>query len=108
MSDPVDSLILYALFCLCRDNRHISAATLARAARTTPTRAAAALVSLERAGLVDASRVRLTMLGLARAAAAGAGVGGGGARRAAPTAPKAAHAGSRPAPLAAIGARPLV
>ena len=34
----------------------------------SPTVAAGALVALERAGLVDASRARLTMLGLARAA----------------------------------------
>ena len=70
---------LYALFCLSRDNRRISASTLADALSSggiTPTCAAAALVALERAGLVDASRARLTMLGLATAVRRGQAAGG--------------------------------
>jgi hypothetical protein len=67
---------LYALFCLSRDTRHISASTLAAALSVTPTCAAAALVALERAGLVDASRARLTMLGLAQAVRLGSAAGG--------------------------------
>lgn len=69
---------LYALFCLSRDSRHISASTLAAAlscSGITPTSAAAALVGLERAGLVDASRARLTMLGLATAVRRGPAAG---------------------------------
>lgn len=66
---------LYALFCLSRDSRHISASTLAAALSCTPTSAAAALVGLERAGLVDASRARLTMLGLATAVRRGPAAG---------------------------------
>ncbi len=66
--DHKANAILLALFTLCRETRHISAATLAAAAHTTPTEAARALVALERAGLVDATRARLTMPGLAAAA----------------------------------------
>jgi hypothetical protein len=68
--------ILHALFALSRDTQHISAATLADAVGTTPTRAAATLIALERAGLCDASRARLTMLGLATAARMGSARGG--------------------------------
>jgi len=78
MTDPTNDRILYALYCLSRDTRHISAQTLARAVDVTPTRAARALVALEAAGLVDASRARLTMLGLAKAVAAGADLSGRG------------------------------
>lgn len=67
MEDSLQRRILHALFSLSRDTRHISAATLADAVGTTPTRAASALIALERAGLCDASRARLTMLGLATA-----------------------------------------
>ena len=72
------SRVLIALFVMSRDNRPISAASLARAAALTPTRAAEALIALERAGLVDATRARLTMLGLATAVRCG-GAGAGGA-----------------------------
>src|SRR6185436_20630754 len=65
---PESTQVLIALFELCRNDAHVSARTLAQAVDTTPTRAAAALVELERAGLCDASRARLTMLGLATAA----------------------------------------
>lgn len=78
MTDLTENRILYALYCLSRDTRHISAQTLARAAEVTPTHAARALVALEAAGLVDASRARLTMLGLAKAVSAGADLGGQG------------------------------
>ncbi|HEX2678740.1 MAG TPA: hypothetical protein VHM19_18935 [Polyangiales bacterium] len=69
--------ILYALFCLSRDTRHIDAGELGRAVGVSTTEAARALIALERAGLVDASRARLTMPGLARAAALQAGGAGG-------------------------------
>jgi len=67
MNQATTDRILFALFCLSRDTRHIDATELACAARVTPTAAAQALLLLERAGLVDASRARLTLLGLARA-----------------------------------------
>jgi DNA-binding transcriptional ArsR family regulator len=76
MNQATTDRILFALFCLSRDTRHIDASELARAAGVSPTSAAEALVVLERAGLVDASRARLTMLGLARAAKL-SGAGGG-------------------------------
>jgi hypothetical protein len=76
MEDSLQRRILHALFTLSRDTRHISARTLADAVGTTPTRAASTLIALERAGLCDASRARLTMLGLARAVRASSGAGG--------------------------------
>jgi hypothetical protein len=84
MHDTTDR-ILVALFCLCRDTRPVDASALGQETGQTPTQAARALVALERAGWVDASRARLTMLGLARAAqlAARTGQSGGGPRRAA-------------------------
>jgi hypothetical protein len=72
----IEHQILYALFCLSRDTRHISATTLAAAVSLTPTRAASALLALERRGLCDATRARLTMAGLATAARLGPAAGG--------------------------------
>jgi hypothetical protein len=90
MHDTTDR-ILVALFCLCRDTRPVDASTLGHATGLSPTQAAEALLALERAGWVDASRARLTMLGLARAtqlsARAGHGHGGGGLRLAAVSSP---------------------
>jgi hypothetical protein len=76
MNQATTDRTLFALFCLSRDTRHIDATEIARAAGISPTVAAEALVVLERAGLVDATRARLTMLGLARAAKL-SGAGGG-------------------------------
>ncbi len=76
MIDSTQQQTLYALYCFSRDTRRISAATLAAALSLTPTRVAAALVALEHAGLVDASRARLTMLGLATAVRVGPAAGG--------------------------------
>jgi len=76
MTDPIEQQVLHALFCLSRDTRHIDATTLAAALSLTATRAADALLSLEHAGLVDASRARLTMLGLATAVRLGPAAGG--------------------------------
>jgi hypothetical protein len=76
LANSLQRRILHALFALSRDTQHISAATLADAVGTTPTRAAATLIALERAGLCDASRARLTMLGLATAARMGSARGG--------------------------------
>lgn len=72
--------ILHALFHLSRENLPIDASSVGAAAGVSATRAGAALCALERAGLVDASRARLTMLGLARAMATGAAASGGGQR----------------------------
>jgi hypothetical protein len=55
---------LLAVFELSRANLHIDASSIARAVGLTPTAAATALLELERSGLVDASRARLTMAGL--------------------------------------------
>jgi DNA-binding IclR family transcriptional regulator len=77
MTDHTTDRILYALYCLSRDTCHIDASELARAVGVSPTLAAGALLTLEHAGLVDATRARLTMLGLARAAALGARGSGG-------------------------------
>lgn len=74
--NPIAQQTLYALFCLSRDTRHISATTLAAALGFTPTRTAAVLLELERANLVDATRARLTMAGLAAAARLGSAAGG--------------------------------
>jgi hypothetical protein len=68
MTHDATESILVALFCLCRDTRPVDATTLGQFTGLTPTQAAQTLVALERSGLVDASRARLTMLGLARAA----------------------------------------
>ena len=77
MTYPTTDRILYALFCLSRDTCHIDASELGIAAGVSAAEAAKALVTLERLGLVDASRERLTMLGLARASALSASGSGG-------------------------------
>lgn len=78
--DTTDRTLL-ALFCLSRDTRPVHAAALAAETGQSPTQAAQALLALERAGWVDASRARLTMLGLARAAQLSARSGQGGRGR---------------------------
>jgi hypothetical protein len=83
MTDLVQRQVLRALFCLSRDTRPISAVTIADASGITPTRAAEALVELERGGWVDASRARLTLRGLALAVRIRDGAGGLGKKRAA-------------------------
>lgn len=93
MTDAIDNRILYAVYCLSRDTMAIDASSLGRVCHVTATEAAASLVKLEQAGLVDASRARLTMLGLAKAAGASSDLGGFGldmsqARPAVPTAPE--------------------
>ena len=72
----VEHDVLIVLFQLSRDTQHISAQTLAEAVHHTPTQTGAALVRLERRGLVDATRARLTMMGLILATRLGAGSGG--------------------------------
>lgn len=62
---------LQAIFTLSRATLPVDAASLARQIGTSPTRVAEALVVLEQRGWVDASRARLTMLGLAKAVASG-------------------------------------
>jgi DNA-binding transcriptional ArsR family regulator len=94
MIDSAQHQVLRALFQLSRDTQHISATTLADAVGLTPTQTAAALVALEHAGLVDASRARLTMVGLATAVRVGpASSGAKRARR-----PLRAFAEPSPAP----------
>jgi hypothetical protein len=72
MTDHTTDRILYALYCFSRDTCRIDASALARSCGVSATRAASAMLQLERAGLVDATRARLTLLGLARAVALGA------------------------------------
>lgn len=93
--------VLYALFSLSRANRRISATTLAAEVGMTPTRTAELLVELERRGLVDASRARLTMQGLV--VAANLGPAGSGSRRLERPAFRAPEPPSAP-PLAAAPA----
>lgn len=75
-SQPIELRVLHAIFHLSQASAAIDAGTLARQLGVSPTAAATACVHLERAGLVDATRARLTMLGLAKACATGAGTGG--------------------------------
>ena len=70
--------ILHAVFALSQANRRVTAGTIGAVSGVSATQAARALIALERQGLVDASRARLTMLGLARAVATGAQSGGHG------------------------------
>jgi hypothetical protein len=77
--------ILHALFCLSRDTRHIDATSLGQAIGCSATQAAQALVQLEKQGLVNATRARLTLPGLARAAQMQAKHGGGGGGHGLPT-----------------------
>lgn len=62
---------LQAMFSLSRATLPVDASSIARVVGTSPMRVAEALVVLEQRGLVDASRARLTMLGLAKAVANG-------------------------------------
>lgn len=106
MTDPTLQSILHALFVLSRDTRHISATTLAAAAGVTPTRAGQALLALERAGLVDASRARLTMRGLVAAARLGAAGGGGIVEQRARAQAPAGRVVTKSVPWAAESERP--
>jgi DNA-binding IclR family transcriptional regulator len=76
MTHSTTDRVLYALYCFSRDTCRIDASELARAVGLTASKAAGALIELERAGLVDAGRARLTLLGLARAVALEASGGG--------------------------------
>lgn len=78
MTTSKETRILHALFCLSRDTLPIDAGSLGRVTGLSAVQAAQALVELERTGLVDASRARLTMLGLARAVAVDSSCGGHG------------------------------
>ncbi|MDD9943729.1 MAG: hypothetical protein OXU20_21990 [Myxococcales bacterium] len=94
MIDAIEDRILHTIYCLSRDTRPIDAVILGRAVAISATAAAEALVRLERASLVDASRARLTMLGLARACQIGGQLTGASAG------PGAVAAVPRPAPAA--------
>lgn len=113
MTTHIADRILLALFSLSRDTRPIDATRLGRATGHSATLAARALLFLEKHGWVDATRARLTLLGLARAVQIGSNHGGGGGNRRGPvplhsadleasarTAPKA----RRRVPLAALPA----
>jgi hypothetical protein len=76
MTDHTTDRVLYALYCLSRDTCQIDASAVGRAVGISAVQAATVLVALERASLVDASRARLTMFGLARAARLEAASGG--------------------------------
>ena len=113
MTDAIENRILYAVFCMSRDTLAIDAGSLGRVVNTSATQAARALVRLERAGLIDATRARLTMLGLAAAAAAGSALGGTGidltrAHPAAPVARAPLAAGPAVAERPAVAARPAL
>jgi len=114
MTDAIEHQILHALFCLSRDTLPIDAGALGRATGVSSLRAARVLVQLERAGLVDASRARLTMLGLARAVSVDSGAGGKRPDLQAATRPPQPHSApvpaapadrERPQPTAPAGAR---
>jgi hypothetical protein len=68
---------LYALFCLSRDTLPIDAGSVGQLTGLSATQTAVDLIRLESQGYVDASRARLTMLGLARAAQLSRRYGGG-------------------------------
>ena len=69
MHTPIAAKVLETIHELqCRD-RAPNAGSIARALAVRPTQVGEALLHLERLGLVDASRARLTMRGLALAAA---------------------------------------
>lgn len=78
MSTFTTDRILFALFTLSRRGVVIDAGELGRFAGTSALVAAEGLVALEHAGLADASRLRLTLQGLARASQLGAGAADGG------------------------------
>jgi hypothetical protein len=61
---------------LSRANLNIDAGSIGRAVGLSATEAADALMQLEREGLVDASRARLTMKGLVVAVSSGGGKAG--------------------------------
>jgi hypothetical protein len=77
MSTPTTHRVLVALFSLSRNTSPIDAGVLGRMSGCSPTSAARALIQLEAEGLVDATRARLTLLGLAHAARLAANGGGG-------------------------------
>lgn len=62
---------LQAIFSLTRATQPVDASAIAHVIGTSPMRVAEALVVLEQRGWVDAGRMRLTMLGLAKAVAGG-------------------------------------
>jgi hypothetical protein len=105
---PAATEVLGALFRLSRDTQRISARTLADEVELTATQAGEALVLLEQRGLVDATRARLTMLGLATAVQLGAGEGGGGGRvrKAAPEARELVLPQPAELPVAALPSQP--
>lgn len=68
MNDTNERQVLDALFRMSRSNQPITSERLAQEARLSPTQSAVALVALDRWGLVDLWRLRLTMPGLVVAA----------------------------------------
>jgi hypothetical protein len=101
MSTPATHRVLVALFSLSRSTSPIDAGVLGRMSGLSPTGAGRALVQLEAEGLVDATRARLTLLGLARAVRLAAD---GGAAAALPYTTSPARSRQAPAPLAAAWA----
>lgn len=71
MTDQLLNNTLKAIFTLSRASVPVDASAIAQVVGTSPMRIAEALVALEQRGWVDATRARLTMLGLAKAVAGG-------------------------------------
>jgi hypothetical protein len=76
MSNQELQATLYAIFRLSRDNLHIDASSIGRVVGISTSGVALALIELDRLGLVDASRARLTMPGLVIAVSSSAGLSG--------------------------------
>lgn len=76
MKDHTDNRVLYALFCMSRATLQIDAAAIADATGLSTVAAGESLIRLERADLVDATRARLTMRGLAKAVSLKTDLGG--------------------------------
>lgn len=64
--------VLHALFVLASQDCHATVLRVAKKTGLSRSEVEGALAALDRAGLADASRVRLTLPGLAYAASAGA------------------------------------
>jgi hypothetical protein len=66
--------VLFSLFDMAKRDRHATVIRIVQATELTRLEVERALLALDQAGLVDASRVRLTMPGLTYAAMLGAPV----------------------------------
>ena len=62
----IEHAVLHALFTLAKNDRHATVLRLVEATGSSRTEVDAALASLDRKGMVDKERVRLTLIGLDR------------------------------------------